>query len=362
MNISSPNYFEDGTAKKRRPFLIFPWLVCLVTAFGIWLYVMNVNSDVYEKTFTLIDIAVEGAEDMESLSNLSVVEVEGGKLSVTVTGLRSDIAELSADDFVAYIDISTLDTAGKHACEVKLKTPATVSVTAKEPSSISVSVDSIKTVEVPVVVEKSSYSMSAEYYLGEITTDISSVNVTGPGTIVDRIVAARADIGLGTQLIQTSLTQRLELTLVGKDGKVVESPYVSVDKSSVTVNIPVRTDATVPLKYRFADGYDSSRVDKVDISVSSVVITGDPQALSRISEIVVLVIDDTVAAENLVNVSDLLPDGVTVKDGCATAMIKVTFKPASVEGGTDVPTDEPTDEPSVPATPEVTEPEDTENA
>lgn len=358
MNNSSPNYFEDGTAKKRRPFLIFPWLICLITAFGIWLYVMNVNSDVYEKTFTLIDIAVEGAEDMESLSNLSVVEVEGGKLSVTVTGLRSDIAELSAEDFMAYIDISTLDSAGKHACEVKLKTPATVSVTAKEPSSISVLVDSVKTVEVPVVVEKSSYSMSSEYYLGEITTDISSVNVTGPGTIVDRIVAARAEIGLGAQLIQTSLTQRLELALVGKDGKVVDSPYVSVDKTSVTVNIPVFTDATVPLKYRFAEGYDSSLVDKVDLSVSSVKITGDPQAVSRISEIVVLIIDDTVAAENLVNVSDLLPDGVTVKDGCTTAMIKVTFKPASAEGGTD----EPADEPSVPVTPEVTTPEDTENA
>lgn len=358
MNNSSPNYFEDGSAKKRRPFLIFPWLICLITAFGIWLYVMNVNSDVYEKTFTLIDIAVEGAEDMESLSNLSVVEVEGGKLSVTVTGLRSDIAELTAEDFMAYIDISTLDSAGKHACEVKLKTPATVSVTAKEPSSISVSVDSIKTVEVPVIIEKSSYSMSSDYYLGEITTDISSVNVTGPGTIIDRIVAARAEIGLGSQLIQSSLTQRLVLTLVGKDGKIVESPYVSVDKTSVTVNIPVRTDATVPLKYKFADGYDAALVESVEISVPSVKITGDPQAVTRISEIVVLVIDGTVGAENLVNVSDLLPDGVTVKDGGTTAMIKVKFKPAVAEGGVDTPIEEP----SVPATSGTTAPEDTENA
>lgn len=358
MNNSSPNYFEDGVAKKRRPLLIFPWLVCLITAFGIWIYVMNITSDVYEKTFTLIDIAVEGAEDMENTSNLSVVEVEGGKLSVTVTGLRSDIAELSAEDFVAYVDISTLDSAGKHSCEVKLKTPVTVSVTAKEPSSISVLVDSLKTTEVPVAVEKSSYSMSSDYYLGEITTDISSVNVTGPGMIVDRIVAARAEIGLGSQLIQTSLTQRLELTLVDKDGKAVESPYVTVDKTSVTVNIPVRTDVTVPLKYTFADGYDVNLVEDVKISIPSVKITGDPQAVSKVSEIVVLVIDNTVAAENLVNVADLLPEGVALKDGCTTAMINVTFKPAAPEDD-EVAGDE---EPSVPVMPEVTTPEDTDNA
>ena len=73
MNNSGTNYFSDGESAKRRPFLIFPWFACLIIAFGIWLYVMNVNSELYEKTFTLIDIAVEGAEDMESLSNLSVV-------------------------------------------------------------------------------------------------------------------------------------------------------------------------------------------------------------------------------------------------------------------------------------------------
>ncbi len=339
MNHSNQSYFaeEKFTEKKRRPFLIFPWLICLIVSFAIWLYVMNVNTEMYEKTFTLIDISIEGAETMKSNSNLSVVYVEGGKLSVTVTGLRSDIAELTADDFVAYVDIGALDSAGKHACEVKLKAPATVSVKTKEPSSISVSVDTIKTVKVPIVVEKSSYSMSSEYYLGEITTDIDSVNVEGPGGIVDRIVGARAEIGLGSQLIQTSLTQRLELTLVDEDGKEVESPYVLVDQTSVTVNIPVLTDAIVPLKYSFADGYDTSLVDKVELSPATVKIAGDPQIISKITEIIVLVIDGEVATENLVNIADLLPEGVTVKDGSSTAMIKVTFKPI-VPDVPDIPT------------------------
>ncbi len=347
MNNSNQKYFgeENFTEKKRRPFLIFPWLVCLVASFAIWLYVMNVNTEMYEKTFTLIDISVEGAETMKNNSNLSVVYVEGGKLNVTVTGLRSDIAELTADDFVAYVDLGALESAGKHACEVKLKAPSTVSVKAKEPSSISVSVDTIKSVKVPIVIEKSSYSMSAEHYLGEVTTDIDFVNVKGPGGIVERIVGARAEIGLGAQLIQTSLTQRLALTLIDEEGKAVESPYVFVDQTSVTVNIPVLTDAIVPLKYSFADGYDTSLVDKVELSSATVKISGDPQLLSRITEIIVLVIDGEVATENLVNIADLLPEGVTVKEGSSTAMIKVTFKPIVPEV------------PDVPEIPEVSEDE-----
>lgn len=333
MNSLNPNFITGKKEKKeRRPILVFPMILCLIIAFAIWVYATNTATENYEKTFNLVDISVEGAEELESKYNLSVVDIESGRLSVTVTGRRSDVASLSAGDFAAYIDLSTLDSAGRHACDIKVKAPGTVSVKTKNPSSISVSVDEIKSIEVPVTVESSSYSMNSEYYLGDITTDITKVTVEGPGGVLDRIVAARANIGLGSQLIESSLTQRLELTLVDEKGNAVESEYVSMDHRSATVNIPVLTDVELPLRYSFAEGFDTYLVESVTISPNTVKVTGDPSIVKKLNGFDVFVIDASTKAQSVIEFDTaLLPSGAYLTDGSAAITVSVSFR--DVTGG-----------------------------
>ena len=53
----------------------------------------------FEKTFNLIDIDIDGWEELEDRTNMSVVNLEESKVSITVKGLRSDISKLSEKTF-----------------------------------------------------------------------------------------------------------------------------------------------------------------------------------------------------------------------------------------------------------------------
>ena len=61
-------------------------IVCLILAFSIWLYVIDNDSDDYEKTFTLIPVEVEGSETLAELNKMSVINLEESAVSVTVRG------------------------------------------------------------------------------------------------------------------------------------------------------------------------------------------------------------------------------------------------------------------------------------
>ena len=52
--------------KKKKKYGIIPKLLCLLFAFGIWLYVMYVDSPEYEETFNLVPVQLTGVSELES--------------------------------------------------------------------------------------------------------------------------------------------------------------------------------------------------------------------------------------------------------------------------------------------------------
>ena len=220
-------YSENGNAPSEKLFIPKQWffsrILCLIVAFAIWIYVVNVTTQDYEKTFNLIDISVEGWEELLDDTNLSVVNLEESKISVTVKGLRSDISKLTPSDFNAYIDISDLTEGGKHSLEVSVDLPSTVSLVSKYPESVTISIDENIQREIEVEIDVTEYSMDTIYEMGVPECDVTSVMVTGPSEVLDRVKSAKAYINLGT--VMTSTVIRTEIVLVDKVGNSIDSPW-----------------------------------------------------------------------------------------------------------------------------------------
>ena len=142
-NENNDFYQDNNNTSSEKLFMPKRWfsskVLCFLVAFGIWIYAVNVTTQDYEKTFSLIDITVEGWEELLDETNMSVVNLEESKISVTVKGLRSDISKLTPSDFSAYIDISDLQESGKHNLEVSVDLPSTVSLVSKYPESVIIS-------------------------------------------------------------------------------------------------------------------------------------------------------------------------------------------------------------------------------
>lgn len=341
--------------------MLIPRIVCVFIALVFWIYVVNVTSVDSEKTFTKIPIKVEGAETLSASTGFSIYDLSESKVSVTVSGKRQDLLDISEAGFYAYIDVSGLTAGGKHTLPVKLSVPETVSLVSVSPSSIVIYTDENTVKTVPVRVDISAYSMSDRYAFGEIRPSINSVEVSGPATLLSRIEAARADLDLGSAWVSSGFVHNSPITFVDASGLPVDSGYVSCSVASVDVAVTVTMSSEIRLTYGFETGFGQSSVASVTISPSTVTVSGPPEKVSQMGRLSVLSISSTTPAETILDadaLAALLPDGVSLVGFDGSVRITVELIPETAPPET-------TSEPPVTTAPpdDTTEPpEDTADA
>lgn len=325
MNNNKNFYQENNNAPSEKLFIPKRWffsrILCFLAAFAIWIYVVNVTTQDYEKTFNLIDITVEGWEELLDDTNLSVVNLEESKISVTVKGLRSDISKLTQSDFNAYIDISELTEGGKHNLEVSVDLPSTVSLVSKYPESVIISVDKNIEREIDVEIDVTEYSMDTIYEMGTPECDVTKIKVSGPSDVLDRVKSAKAFINLGT--VMTSTVIRTEIVLVDKAGNSIDTTYLTLDNTGVTVTVPVTMEKNVSLVCTYLPGVSPTLYSSVLITPSTIKVKGDPKILNDLDSITIYALDGTTDVRHALAFSEiLLPGGVEVIN--PPSVIKIT--------------------------------------
>lgn len=300
-------------------------ILCLVVAFIIWLYVMNVESPEYEKTFYSVPVTIENAAVLASAQNLSVISGAGSVIDVTVKGKKSEIAKYSAGDIKASVDVSRITEAGRHTLDVAVDLPAGLVVAGIVPNNIKVDVDTLATKTVSVKVNIRSVQIESAYELGVPVPDFTVVTVKGPAAVIDAIAHAQVDLDLGR--VTQSLSTRAALRLIDHNDAEVINPNVTVSQSSVTVNVPVYTTKELPLTVDFLHGYYNSENVNIDIAPKTIRVKGDPSVLANMTELLIKTIDEKhVVGNDTLNVQIVLPQGLINDSAAETATISITHK------------------------------------
>ena len=329
MNNTQNSYTNNASAASEKAPLPTGWFLsrifCFLLALGIWIYVVNITTQDFEKTFSLINIDVDGWQELQEATNMSVVNLEESKVSITVKGLRSDISKLTENDFSAYIDVSKLSESGKHRLEVAIDLPDTVSLVSKYPETVTISIDENIEREFEIDIDVTEYSMDNIYEMGTPASDITTVLVKGPSNVLDRVKSAKAFINLGT--VMTSSVIRTEIVLVDKAGNSIDTTYLTLNSTSVTVVVPVTMEKNVKLVCGYVPGVDPSRYSSVKISPATIKVKGDPKVLNDLDGITVYALDgseNSVLSLDFANV--LLPSGVEVIDPPSNVRIIAELK------------------------------------
>ena len=306
--------------KRRKRSVIIPAAVSLVLAFAFWFYVISVESPTYTMTFSGVPITVS-----QDNATLSVYSSSGSTVDIVVSGKKSVLNQLSNDDFSVVADISGYKTAGKYDVKLSFSVPDGATKVSSNIDSLSLYLDSKTSVQVPVTVKFSSYTMDDGYEIGEnaVEKSVEQVTVSGPGSVLSTIESAQVTAVLGH--ITSSKTLSAGITLVDQNGREVTSPYITTDVTEVTVRIPIYLRREVPLTVIFKYGYLNSSNTRTKISPSSVSVRGEVETINMLDSIVVATIDEKNMQDGKMTTSVTAPDGVTITDGTQQAEISVSF-------------------------------------
>lgn len=305
-------------------------LLSVAVAFGLWLYVINVENPGSTETFYDIPVVWEG-ETVLNERDFLIVAGENATVDLKLTGNRSDLNELTAADITVKADISNIG-AGKHRLQYNVSFPRRFATNAFAwedlgQGYVTVTVEKKIIKDVDVVIQwVGERSEDHVYDTDNRVLDYTSIEITGPSSVADLITQA---------VIQVDLTGRVEsfaesyrYTLCDAEGNPVDAEMITVDNTEVRMELKIQRIKEVELYMDVAYGAGANENNtSVAISPRVIRVSGSEAALESLGDRIKLgSIDLSTMEEPVTDMYAItLPDNVTNETGVTEAEVSVTF-------------------------------------
>ncbi|MHC1694428.1 MAG: YbbR-like domain-containing protein [Eubacteriales bacterium] len=250
-------------------------IFAVLCAMVVWFYVVGVDSPVFERSFTDMVVDITNENIMLKNYGYSVLSGYDNKVSLVLSGKKSDINRLKSTDIDVYIDASKIAHSGEQSLPVMVDIGSDINVVSVSPENVLLYVDKTTTVNIPVTPVIGTSVLPAGLEVDDPICTPATVSVTGSEEILKSIKQARVNINLGT--VTQSLVVRQGITFIDKDGAEIDSRYITTNVSIVSVDIPVYTQKQIPLKVAYKNGYFNDTNSKISITPSTIAVRGVPQ-------------------------------------------------------------------------------------
>ena len=301
-------------------------ILAFLAAVTLWFLVVNIDNPVTDRTFTDIPVTVVN-DDIVTASNRTYQILDGTQqVNVTVTATRQELSRITADDIHAVADMRELTlgtqvpiqvTIEGHSYEEAYSTPRNLQVKIEEEArnNFPITPTTIGTVR-------------EGYVIGNLRADPEGVTIRGPKSVLNSInrVCAEVDVSglsenaeLEANLIlydvnNNVIDQTLLVNNLGAEGVSVEVELYQ------TKNVPIDIDTS---GISAAEGYS---IGEISCEPQEVLLSGDEDAMKELDEIQIPESELELAGltertERTVDITEYLPDGVTLVDPNANNVV-----------------------------------------
>lgn len=324
------NANESDRSRERK---ITSALLSLVIAFGLWWYVVNNVSMEDDITFNNIPVVREG-ESILNENNLMITEISTESVSMNLTGSREDLNKVDSSNMSVKINLSNIEEPGERiALPYTPSYPATVANTAfevshKNPSVIFVSVDYRRTYEIPVKVKwTGSRSENYLYDTENYTLDYSTITITGPAAVADRIDHALVLIDLSDRT--ESFNESFRYTLCDAEENPVDAKQIttSVEEVQLTAQIQQIKEVALVADVTYGGGATAENTT-ITLNPQTIRVSGGAAVLEDLGDtytVCSLILADIEKSSHEQKFPLTLPEGVTNQTGVSEVSVTVRF-------------------------------------
>ena len=315
---------------------IVPIILSVLCAVGLWLYVRSVESPVFNTTYNGVKVELRNENLMQS--GLSVLSGKNYTVDITLSGKKSLLSQLSADDIDAYVDLSTVREAGEYALDihVDLEQGITLSDISEKTALVYVDVSSQKTIQISQdityyggVTTEAGYSLGKPYIVPSASMpDVTVTTISGPVSVigtVDHAEVRSIDIGAVTVGSSTGSIVHNDavLQLFDADGNIIDNPHIKVTNTNLTVNFPINLETELPVEISFSK---TEEIDDYTVSVSpeKVRVKGEKSVVNAMGKLTLSVEGAPSAGTRKYPLS---AEGVEITDGTTSVTVTVKKKP-----------------------------------
>ncbi len=315
-------------------------LVSLVIAFIIWMMVVYGPGTQEERVISGVPITITLNDYVVEEYNLRIVDGANATASVKVTGTRSEIASLTAQDITVTADAGQISKEGQYVLPLRASSSgdySIVSVTGDDGvnNTVTITCDVWReqNFSVKIMMPKLSVSDPEKFQFGTPALSGAAVTgntvvVAGPRTDINSIVRVEAIINEEQALSETTVLEADLVAYDESDTPVETVSFLQAEDSKVNVTVPVlvfkKLELTPTLKH-VPSGYKSKK-DLVILSPATIDLwclpTEEEDYVKNVKELLVWDFD-RISPENMTKEVVIGgEDGVRLSNGTE----KVTMK------------------------------------
>ncbi len=264
-------------------------LLSVTIAFGLWLYVITVDTPDFTDTVYDIPVTFTG-ESVLNEKGLILTATPDTTVDLTLSGNRSDVIKCDRSNVTVKVDLAKVYEAGEHELEYNISYPSGVSNNAfdveKMPGTVTVSIGKWSRKEVPVQVicegkVPSGYIADTE----NVVKDYAAVTIEGPASAVDQIEKALIRVDLDDQ--KESISESYRYTLADAYNNPVDAQFIEVNVEEIHLDMKIQCTKDVSLVIKLVDGGGATSTNSVlNYSPKTIKVAGSEQVLAELESIV----------------------------------------------------------------------------
>lgn len=302
----------------------------VVVAFGLWLYVVTTVSTEQERSFSNVQVTLEG-ESILRERNLMIISDTDFAVRVSLKGSRQDLNNLNSSNLTLIANLSGIYDPGEYRLGYSVGFPANipggaVTVMNKEPSYVKVVVAEKISRNIPVRVEYVG-NASDGFIVDKVNAvlDQEYVTITGPRETVEAIDHAYIEVDC-TESTQT-IMESYRFELRDAESQPVDAAMITTNTEQIRVTVPVFMTKRIPLVMTVIPGGGATEdTTEIRIEPEYIDVVGSENALKDLEEWVL-------GTLNLADIGDsaertypiVLPQGVTEMNEIAEAKVSISF-------------------------------------
>ena len=303
-------------------------ILSIFFAILLWIVVMNISDATITKQINDIPVEQLNGDVLEELDKIYDVS-SGDTVDIIVKGRRSIVGNLSASDFKATADLSTMSITNSVAIKVYPKDSNIeddISITCVD-NTMKLNLEERVTVQFPVKI-KTIGNVSDGFAVGIATAVPNIVTVQGPKSSVEKITEVCAVVSVDG--VHKDFEKICDIVMYDAYGEVINNDKIAVSDNQVNVNIviyPVKeVEVLVKVTGTPSSGYG---VKDVIYQPQTIKIAGPEEKLKYIHSIQVDDIHISGIKEDLQTTIDLknyLDEGIIIADTDTQVVVTVDIE------------------------------------
>lgn len=295
----------------------------VVLAFVLWLYVMSEENPEIPYEINNVPVKLVNINTLEK-KGLALVDEKNYTVNLKVSGRRSDVLNIAAQNISAVADLSRVSSNGTNAIPINIDgLPRNVTLVSVNPSDIKVDIDNIAKLQMPVNVKIAGNVMDG-YAMQPAMPKPGEVLISGPESKINVVKSVVAQVNVSYKKEDVKIS--VPAVAIDREGREVKG--VNINPNFIEVNISVNRSIRVPVTAKIfgkpQDGYD---IASVNVLPEYVYITGDDSVLSTIKGISTKQIDITGKDKPVTETATFdLPDGIKLVKSDNTAKVYIDIQ------------------------------------